>query len=304
MMKLLQTFHDARVRDLFWVMAAPGLMRESSAPDFAVPDAFGQAAVQHALPALQALDSEPTPLHEWIAARNPQRLGRYFETLLEYWINHLMDAELIAANLAVKLGDIVTGEYDFIWRDSAGALNHWEASVKFYLQVDAPAGLAGYVGTLTRDRLDLKFAHLRDKQLKLSTTLAGQAYLPDAGEAVSARALLKGWLFYPYGQAPIPALEVSPQHLSGWWLRWGETTFNPQSGLHWKVLPRLEWLTPAMCRSEKGLLTERIFSATLETHFKADGAPLLVAGMITVGGTWQEVTRGFVVPRGWNGHRT
>ena len=300
MKNLLQTIHDPRVRDLVWVMAAPGLMRGSSAPYFAVPDAFGQEAVLRAMPALQALDSEPAALHDWIAARKPQRLGRYFETLLEYWLSHLIGGQLVAANLRVKAGDIVMGEYDFLWRDVAGALNHWEASVKFYLQVDAAAGLAGYVGTLTRDRLDLKFAHLRDKQLKLATTPAGEAALPHPGEAVSARALLKGWLFYPHGQAIIPAPEVSPQHLSGWWLRWGETAFNPQPGLRWKVLPRLEWLTPSMNWGEEGLQTEADFSAALETHFAGDGVPLLVAGLAPGKNAWQEVTRGFVVSAGWN----
>lgn len=300
MTNLLQTLHDPRVRDLVWVMAAPSLMSESAAPYFAVPDAFGQDAVLRAMPQLLELDRHPAALHDWIAARSPHRLGRYFETLLEYWLNHLIGGQLIAANLPVKAGDIVMGEYDFLWRDVAGALNHWEVSVKFYLQVDAAAGLAGYVGTLTRDRLDLKFAHLRDKQLKLSATPAGEAALPRPGEAVSARALLKGWLFYPHGQAIIPGPEVSPRHLSGWWLRCGETAFNPQPGLRWKVLPRLEWLTPSMSWGEEGLQTGAGFNAALETHFAVDSAPLLVAGLTAAGNAWQEVTRGFVVSAGWD----
>ncbi|WP_147071102.1 DUF1853 family protein [Sulfuriferula plumbiphila] len=300
MTNLLQTIHDPRVRDLVWVMAAPSLMGGSSAPCFAVPDAFGQDAVLRAMPQLLELDRHPAALHDWIAARSPHRLGRYFETLLEYWLSHLMGGRLVAANLPVKAGDIVMGEYDFLWRDVSGALNHWEASVKCYLQVDAAAGLAGYVGTLTRDRLDLKFAHLRDKQLKLAATPAGEAALPHPGEPVSARALLKGWLFYPHGQTIIPAPEVSPQHLSGWWLRWGETAFNPQPGLRWKVLPRLEWLAPAMSRNEEGLQTETDFNAALEAHFVVNGAPLLVAGLTAAGNAWQEVTRGFVVAPSWN----
>ncbi len=300
MIDFLKTMRDLHVRDLIWVMAAPGLMRESCALNFAVPDTFGQAAVQHSMPVLQALDRDPSPLHEWIAVRKSQRLGRYFESLLEYWITHLLGGEIIAANLAVKLGDIVTGEYDFLWRDATGVLNHWEASVKLYLQVDAAAGLAGYIGTLTRDRLDLKFAHLRDKQLKLSGTVAGQAALPRAGEIVHARALLKGWLFYPYGQVAIAPAEVSPQHLSGWWMRWGTSGFNPQPGLFWKILPRLEWFTPAMRPNTEGLQAEADFRAALEVHFATDGAPLLVAGLLATGNDWQEVTRGFVVPAYWN----
>ncbi len=300
MMNLLQTFHDARVRDLVWVMAAPGLMSESVATDFGVPDAGCRDVLARAMPQLLELDRHPAPLHDWIAARSSHRLGRYFETLLEYWISHLMGGQLVAANLPVKAGDIVIGEYDFLWRDAAGVLNHWEASVKFYLQVDVAAGLAGYVGTFTRDRLDLKFGHLRDKQLKLAATPAGLAALPDAEEAVSAHALLKGWLFYPYGEVIVAAPEVSVQHLSGWWLRWGETPFTPPSGLHWKVLPRLEWLSQVMSQNPEGLQTGANFSAALATHFAMDGAPLLVAGLATTGNTWQEVTRGFVVPRDWN----
>ena len=300
MIDFLKKMRDPHVRDLVWVMAAPSLMRESSAPDFAVPDSFGQAAVRNAMPALHALDDNPGHLYEWIAARKSQRLGRYFESLLEYWITHLLYGEIIAANLAVKLGDIVTGEYDFLWRDATGVLNHWEVSVKLYLQVDVAAGLAGYIGTLTRDRLDLKFAHLRDKQLKLSSTAAGQAVLPRAGEFVHARALLKGWLFYPYGQAAIYPLPVSPQHLSGWWLRWGMSGFNPQPDLHWKVLPRLEWFTPAIHPSVEGLQTETDFSAALAMHFAEEGGPLLVAGLAESSDHWQEVTRGFVVPLNWN----
>lgn len=300
MMNLLQTFHDARVRDLVWVMAAPGLLDEMVALDFSVPDVVCRDALARAMPRLLELDRHPAPLHDWIAARSSHRLGRYFETLLEYWISHLMGGQLVAANLPVKAGDIIIGEYDFLWRDAAGVLNHWEASVKFYLQVDVAAGLAGYVGTFTRDRLDLKFGHLRDKQLKLAATPAGLAALPDAEEAVSAHALLKGWLFYPYGEAIIAAPEVSVQHLSGWWLRWGETPFTPPSGLHWKILPRLEWLSPVMSPNLEGLQTGANFSAALATHFAMDGAPLLVAGLATTGNTWQEVTRGFVVPQDWN----
>ena len=297
---LLEKFHDSRVRDLVWVMAACGLLSETAVADFSVSDAVCRDALTRAMPQLIELDSRPAPLLAWIAARNPQRLGPYFETLLAYWLTHLMGGHLIAANLPVKEGNLVLGEYDFLWRDAAGALHHWEASVKFYLQVDAAAGLAGYVGTLTRDRLDLKFAHLKDKQLKLASTAAGKAALPSTGELVSARALLKGWLFYPHGQAISPAPEVSQQHLSGWWLRWDDTRFDPEQNLRWKVLPRLEWLTPARSRNGDGLKTQTLLREFLTEHFAVAGGPILIAGLAAVGDNWQELTRGFIVPSDWN----
>jgi hypothetical protein len=299
MLDLLKQLHQPQVRDLAWVMAAPGLLNAAAAPDFAVTDAFGAQAVRRSMPALRMLDQTPAPLLAWIAARNPQRLGRYFETLLEYWLVHLLGGELIAANLKVKDGKLVVGEFDFLWRDADGALQHWEASVKFYLQVDVSAGLAGYIGTLTRDRLDLKFARLRDKQLKLAATDAGALALPLGHNGLCARALLKGWLFYPAGQPVQPAPEVSPQHLQGWWLRWDGVVNLPQAGLRWRVLERLAWLTPALSLDGADLHTEARFSATLDAHFAAHGAPLLVSGMALEAGIWQEVSRGFVVSAGW-----
>ena len=143
LLPVLKNFNDPRVRDLVWVMAAPGLLSETAVADFNVPDAACRAALARAIPQLTELDNSPAPLLAWIAARNPQRLGPYFETLLAYWLTHLMDGRLIAANLPVKEGNLVLGEYDFLWRDAAGALHHWEAAVKFYLQVDVAAGLAG-----------------------------------------------------------------------------------------------------------------------------------------------------------------
>lgn len=302
MMNLLSSFRDARVRELVWIMAAPGLFTENAAPGFPVTDDLRRDTLTQAMPQLLALDRRPAPLHTWMTLHNPQRLGRYFETLLKYWLTYLMDGQLVAANLPVKVGNMVIGEYDFLWRDAAGALQHWEAAVKFYLQVEAAAGLTGYIGTLCQDRLDLKFAHLRDKQLKLATTPAGAAVLPHAGEAVCARAFFSGWLFYPKdlkGQI-IYAPEISPQHLRGWWLRWHKTAFNTSCGLHWKILPRLEWLTPTIQFSQERLQSGTDFSAALNIHFALSTAPLLVAGLNLTESIWQEVTRGFIVSPAWN----
>lgn len=300
MRPILPPLRHQAVRDLAWVMAAPGLVDEAAVPDFAVPDTLSRSILTQAMPKLLELDQAPAPLHAWIAARNSQRLGRYFETLLEYWLRHLVAGQLLAANLPVKDGNTVTGEYDFLWRDGEGDLHHWEASVKFYLQTDPAAGLAGYVGTLIRDRFDRKFSHLRDKQLKLARTAAGAASLPNPGEPVIARALLKGWLFYPHGQPPAPAPEISPHHLRGWWRRWGETSFEPQPGLRWKILPRLEWLSLATNPAGEGLQGEGEFADALKDHFTQGGGPLLVAGLAKRGEGWEEMSRGFVVPARWN----
>lgn len=299
---LLTRFHDAHVRDLVWAMAAPGLLDHAS---WVIPDSECLALVAGAMPQLQALDRQPEPLHAWIAARNPQRLGRYFETLLGYWLTHLVDTRWFAANQIVKSGRIVTGEYDLLWRDAGGQLHHWETAVKLYLQTDPAAGFAGYVGPMRRDRLDLKTAQLRDKQLQLSKTPAGATALaailpgPQAAGPVLARALLKGWLFYPANDIPRPGAGLSANHLSGWWVRWAAAGFRLPPGLHWRVLDRLAWLSPVMTADAAALLDEAGCIDRLAAHFAAGGVPLLIAGLMQTTTGWQEVTRGFVVPDRW-----
>lgn len=290
----LTPFKTAQVRDLVWVMAAPNLLAEA---DWLVSDSECLAWLDAAMPQLLVLDENPASLINWIALSPPQRLGRYFEVLLSYWMAHLMPATWYVTNRIVKSERIVLGEYDLLWRDQYGALQHWEASVKFYLQIDSCAGFSGYVGSMTRDRLDLKVAHLRDKQLHLAQLPAGQASLPIPYEPVRARALLKGWLFYPANTIPQPASGLSSQHLQAWWSRWGQ--LNLPTGLNWRILPRLEWLTPAIILDTTCLLNESEFVLHLSEHFAAHQLPVLVAGLVQQNGVWFEQTRGFIVPPNW-----
>ena len=292
----LASFQNAQVRDLVWVMAAPNLLAEAH---WLIADSECLSWLEHAMPQLLALEQNPTPLQLWIAQHAPQRLGPYFEILLSYWIAHLMPATWFSTNQIVKSGRIVLGEYDLLWRDTVGALQHWEASIKLYLQVDSAAGFAGYVGTMTRDRLDIKVTRLRDKQLQLARTPEGAASLPLPDEAVRARALLKGWLFYPVDTVPQPAEGVSVRHLQGWWCRWGALVLPQPQTMRWKILPRLAWLTPANTIDATTLWNNIDFMLHLTEHFSQHQAPVLVAGLVQVGVVWQEYTRGFVVPLDW-----
>jgi hypothetical protein len=291
---LLIPYQNAQVRDLVWVMAAPNLLADA---DWLVSDAECLAWLDAARPQLLILDAHPEPLIAWIAQSSPQRLGRYFEVLLGYWIAHLMPATWFATNRIVKTGRLVLGEYDLLWRDQRGALQHWEASVKFYLQINPDTGYAGYIGTMTRDRLDLKVAHLRDKQLHLAKTPEGSANLPIAHEPVQARALLKGWLFYPANTIAQPASGLSEQHLQAWWVRWGQ--LNIPQGLRWRILPRLAWFSPAITLDSTSLLNESDFVLHLVEHFSQHQTPVLASGLIQQNEVWLEHTRGFIVSSRW-----
>jgi hypothetical protein len=287
-------YQNAQVRDLVWVMSAPNLLVDA---DWLVTDKECQVWLDAATPQLRALDANPDALHSWIAKYKPVRLGRYFEVLVHYWIAHLMPATWYVTNQIVKSERIVLGEYDLLWRDAAGALQHWEIAVKFYLQIDVNAGFAGYVGTMLRDRLDLKVSHLRDKQLRLSSTSAGAASLPVVGEPVRARVLLKSWLFYPAGVTPQFASGLSHQHLHGWWGRWGE--LDLADDMYWQILPRLAWLSPVLTLDASILRCKPDFVVHLTAYFNQSQVPVLVAGLSCIEDVWHEQTRGFITPLGW-----
>lgn len=284
------------MRDLVWVMAAPNLLADV---DWIVSDSECAVLLTRAMPQLLALDQQPERLHDWLAARKPQRLGPYFERLVAYWLTYLIDIAWFASNQIVSEGRTTIGEYDMLWRASSGLLNHWEVSAKLYLQADPQAGLGGYIGTMTRDRLDLKVERLRDKQLHLAQTAAGSAALPCPGEPVLARALFKGWLFYPANLTISPATAVSTLHLSGWWMRWGSREFNLPPNLRWCVLDRLAWLSPLLRKNTDKLWAEADFIVMLAGYFASHGVPLLIAGLMPTVNGWEEVSRGFVLSREW-----
>ena len=277
-------------------MAAPNLLTEA---DWLVGDRECTEILTAAMPQLLALDRRPAPLQAWLAARSPTRLGPYFELLVAYWLAFLIDADWYAINKIVKSGRNTLGEFDLLWRAASGSLHHWELSAKLYLQIRRDQGFAGYIGTMKQDRLDLKVARLRDKQLQLACTPEGYAALPPAGEAVRARALFKGWLFYPLHEPDFFAAGISERHLRGWWAHGRSPELNFQSQLGWCKLERLSWLAPAFRSDASDLSSAADFSAELEAYFSGPGAPLLVAGLSPTEVGWEEVTRGFIVPPAW-----
>lgn len=277
-------------------MASPNLLADA---DWLVGDRECEKILAAAMPELLALDRHPEPLLAWLAARSPKRLGPYFELLAAYWIAFLVDTSWYATNKIVKSGRGTLGEYDLLWRSASGLLHHWELSAKLYLQVDRGRGFAGYIGTMKHDRLDLKVARLRDKQLHLAGTPEGAAALPEVGERVRCRALFKGWLFYPNHLSDFAAAGLSQRHPSGWWTHWHNSEFVLQPDLRWRILERLSWLAPVRCDAISESSAEAEFREELAAHFSRCATPLLVAGLFQTRDGWEEVTRGFIVPSAW-----
>lgn len=189
-------WHDPWVRRLAWLVGAPGLL-DAADPRYAgrlVADAWGAAQLASAAAWLAELDRRPGALHDYLAIRPATRLGRMAEQLLEFWLRRAPGFEFLEANRRARRGRQVVGEYDLLFRAPGGAFCHWEATVKFYLQVDPRAGLSGFVGTLIHDRLDLKLDKLFDRQLRLPESDPELA--AHYGAQPHSRAFIRGRLFY------------------------------------------------------------------------------------------------------------
>ncbi len=301
---IIDTLRDPTVRDLAWVIGSPGLI-EATYPAYqgmVVGDAWCSAQLQASAAWLAELDLSPIPLHNFIAARPTRRLGHYFEALIAFWLAHMADTQLIASNLQVQQEQRTLGEYDFLFRDASAAVCHWEAAVKFYLQVEPLAEQRAFIGPGTRDRLDLKLARVFQHQLLLGGTAAGQQALPQGVQLDKAQAFVKGYLFYhASARNKVPVSGVSAAHLSGWWARHAREQLPQTAGdSRWLILPRMRWLAPVRLTEDAGVMTYAALSAKLDEHFSVSSAALLVIELTAAAtGEWQEKSRGFVVCSSW-----
>ena len=301
---LFDTLQDSAVRDLAWVIASPGLLQPDY-PDYqgcVVDDAWCAQELNRAVEWLGALDRVPLALHQFIAARPTRRLGHYFETLIAFWLTHTADTEIISTNLQVQDQERTRGEYDVIFRNANAEVCHWEAAIKFYLQVDVSAEQKAFIGPGTRDRLDLKLSRVFNHQLLLGQTMAGQHALPPHIKLDKAQAFIKGYLFYhASSQVNIEIQGVSPAHLRGWWARHSiEDIPKNSTESRWIILPRLGWLAPARVEGNTQMMDEAELGSHLTLHFESNSDAVLIFEMKrSATGCYQEISRGFVVCKNW-----
>ncbi len=301
---LLDTLHDPAVRDLAWVISSPGLV-DDTFPQYqgqVVNDDWCSSQMAQLTDWLAKLDLAPQALHAYIAARPTRRLGHYFETLIAFWLTHTADMQIIARNLQVQDTQRTLGEYDFLLRNEASEVCHWEAAVKFYLQVEASAEQRSFIGPGTRDRLDLKLERVFNHQLRLSQTEAGLRALPDNIKPDKTLAYIKGYLFYHASTLSRLAIEgISVAHLSGWWMRHtAEEIPHTSDESGWIIPPRLHWLAPARLPADAEVMSYAQLQDKLDNHFDLNTEALLLFEMTrNETGCWQEISRGFIVCSSW-----
>ena len=293
------------VRALAWLLDAPDLL------DPAAPYWGGQIAtlpVPDAATAvwLAALEDDPAPLDAALGGRFYSRLGLYAEKLLAFYFEQ--QGILVAHGLQVRASrNDTVGEFDFLLRDG-GRLLHWEFATKFYLMAapdGAPAaqGLGApaenrfhhLIGPNLADTLGIKMHKILDRQLALARHPAARSLLPQAVD--DAQALVKGWLFYRDGIAPVID-GIAARHNRGFWCPLAQT--GSLAGGAYVIVPRMSWLAPlkAACASMEVCEPARLQAAVAE-RFAIQAAPLLVAAVDEENGWLIERRRGFIVPDDW-----
>jgi len=293
----------ARVRALAWLLDAPDLL------DVHDPHWEGRiAALGPMTPAceawLAALDADPSRLDAALGGKMITRLGLYAEKLMAFYFAE--QGRLVAHGLQVRAArNDTVGEFDFLLDDGAGGLEHIEFATKFYLlqggqggtvSDSAAAAFDSFVGPNLADSLGRKMRKVFERQLALGSHPAAQAILPRP--VTVARALVKGWLFYPVGTY-LEMKGIAARHCRGFWCALGELDLLDAD--RFLVLPRLQWLPPFRAESATWMLDRAQLRAELEDHFAQTGAPVLVALVREQPGCIVEFDRGFIVPNDWRG---
>jgi hypothetical protein len=283
----------ARVRALAWLLDAPDLL------DAADPHWQGKIATLGAVTPdvadwLAALDRDPSALDAALGTRTFTRLGLYAEKLLAFYFGE--QGRLVAHGLQVRASrNDTVGEFDFLLDAGPAGIEHIEFATKFYLlQGEGAARFDTLIGPNLADSLGAKMRKIVERQLELGAHPAARALLPRP--VVLARALVKGWLFYPAGIYPAIG-GLGAQHCRGFWCAQNE--IDTLEADAWLILPRLQWLAPFKAHSAASMMSRAQLAAELSALFETTSSPVLVAALRQDAGGVIETERGFIVPNDW-----
>jgi hypothetical protein len=291
------------VRDLAWTLIASPLLLDAQWLQ-CHPLASSTWAQEPAALAewLQQLDLDASPLDTWLARSSNRRLGLYYEKLWQFALNAATGVQLLAANVAIRQGANTLGEMDLLCRDAHGD-HHTELACKFFLGPTHACGQEplNWLGPGGQDRLGLKLAHLRQRQLTLSSRTEAQAVLASLGiHELQAELWLGGYLFYPWPTGCAMPHGAHPQHLRGSWLyrgQWPDFAAQNTYG-RWQIVPRSRWLAPARTDQASSLSLPQL-TEQLDAARNQPSPQLIVQLEWRADGDWHEVQRLFVVHDDW-----
>ncbi|MFP5392572.1 MAG: DUF1853 family protein [Gammaproteobacteria bacterium] len=281
------------VRALAWLLDAPDLL-DPDDPHWEGRIASVGAMSPDVVAWLDALDADPSALLTALGERSYTRLGLYAEKLMAFY--YQSQGMLVAHGVQVRAArDNTVGEFDFLLDAGPEGVEHIEFATKLYLlEGEAAARFDTFVGPNLADSLGLKMRKIFQRQLTLGQHPAAQPLLPRP--VVRARALVKGWLFYPLGTEQVIG-GISPRHCRGFWCALSE--LDRLAGTRFVVLPRLEWLAPYRSGDRDAAIDGAELAVRLAAQFDQALMPVLVAAVREQDGVLAECWRGFVVPDDW-----
>ena len=257
------------VPDLLWVANSPSLLDVSGemTQTGTHNELFGVACNQ---PSLNQSEIDADHLQDFFARNPHSTVGRYFESLVYYWIKYIRGLEVLVYNEQIKRAGRTIGEIDLVFRDEQDRLVHWEPAVKFFLYFPHHHSFSSdYVGPNSRDNLDRKIHHLFGHQLKQS--------LDGPIKTDVQEAFVRGCIFY-HLRNPSPDRNhgwLHVAHLRGRWIHSSEVNELPEPGnWNYRLMMKPHWL--AMTPSQMPAIPSTGIARWVEQQFEHSDRPVML----------------------------
>lgn len=300
------------INDLRWLLLASPLIN----PDY---PRFSGVIVTFSATQIIAIKTwlacvEPDHLQAFLDSRpigHRQRLGRYAELLIEYFLRNGPTHQLLAANLPIRadpqtkrnrvqIDHTTVGEIDFLVRDCSDLANvqrHWELAVKYFLCRSADdLSPTNFMGPDSIEVFEDKLVKLFDRQLQ---------HTPPAPWDVFTwwrQAYTRGWIFYPVATPDLKPAWLHPAHPRGVWLHHKKIEqWLPEA--NYVALDKQRWLARAYANEQSGGLLDKLQLREIISQWWNEPRPgqrwpsgILVARLNSEG---VEAQRLFIVPNHW-----
>lgn len=307
-----QQFHFDNLR---WMLESPAPISDHAAALYASGGSVGGVATFNAIEQIANLNwlaeqwrSPEVLLHalQTPDSAPPQRLGRYAENLLSFYLQRAPMHRLIAEHVPIRrsvapeLGQAqdhtTLGELDYLLEDSSARFLHWELAIKFFLaEPDKPVlETSDFIGPDRKNSLHLKLEKMFQRQLRqpIPERFFASDMTQDRAQVWHRQAYSRGYLFYRLGEPAQASAALNPAHARGFWLPMTELESLPDA--YYLPLPRWRWLANARCTAFDTPLRRSNLMAALTSHWHAEPAPRAVLIAQLDPQTGQESARYFI----------
>lgn len=284
----MQSFKNAYVRDLAWVISSPCAIENPLIPNAK----FFEDEYAAFLPQLRKLDDNSDELIKFLQKTKRKALGNYFEDLIEFWLQRREDTKILARGLQIRDGKLTIGECDFI-AEIAGQVTHIEVAVKYYLAIENSTAQQAWVGRGLNDRLDIKLDRLFEHQLGLSATDAMQNVLHENNIPLieEKMAILKGYFFQNYFTTnhSLPQNSLAEAE-AAYWCKIDDIGKLPADFRKWQMLQKPHWFTDY----DDWFDVDDLYSTTVKYFEEVKETPVLFNVLIS-----GKATKFFIAPSLW-----